>query len=350
MRAHLQYLLLDGFDPDTGELALRVRVETDPPAELRFLRLKLHLGRTGDPLQPLRRELQTHVQMPVPPLWDRGLKTVIRAIEDELGAPGGRDPGRYTWVCTQLLHPSDERRGTLSHPVARQAEVLWDWAQRAEQEQDDAHAIELLERLLLLTPNHRSALDNLAALLRKAGMVEELLEITDRILAQDPRNAESLLHRGECLINLGRSLEAGEAFAKLLKTNPVHPLAHLGAAQARSLGGQDPFPHLDAALELNREATLSVLRETFDFRILAPAFNENTYPFEVLPALLGVTGAEVQAFCAERGLPVTGPGTTVRETELSRWVNIQNRYQLLPMALHWLAPTPRHIPELPSTP
>ncbi len=350
MRAHLQYLLLDGFDPDTGELALRVRVESDPPAELRFLRLKLHLGRTGDPLQPLRRELQTHVQMPVPPLWDRGLKTVIRAVEDELGATGGRDPARYTWVCTQLLHPSDERRGTLGHPVARQSEVLWDWARRAEQEQDDAHAIELLERLLLLTPSHRPALEHLSALLRQAGMVEELLDITDRILSQDPGGVEALLHKGECLINLGRHLEAGETFARVLKANPVHSLAHLGAAQARSLGGQDPFPHLDAALELNREATLSVLRETFDFRILAPASAENTYPLDVLPALLGVTGAEVHAFCAERGLPVTGPGSTVREAELSRWVNIQNRYQLLPMALHWLAPTPRYIPELPPTP
>jgi hypothetical protein len=55
----------------------------------------------------------------------------------------------------------------------------------------------------------------------------------------------------------------------------------------------------------------------------------------------------VEAFRADRGLPVTGPEGSVRESELSRWVTIQNRYQLLPMGLHWLAPTPRHIPELP---
>ena len=239
MRAHLQYLRLDGFDPDTGELALRVRVETEPPSELRFLRLKLHLGRTGDPLQPLRRELQTHVQMPIPTLWDRGLKIVIRALEDELAAPGGRDPFRYAWVRTQILHPSEERKGTLTHPVARQADVLWDWAQKAENEGDPAHAIEILERLLLLAPQHRTALNNLAMLLRREGMVEELLEITDRLLALEPRDPEALLRRGECLINLDRPGEAGEAFAKVLKANPVHPRAHLGAAQARSLGGQE---------------------------------------------------------------------------------------------------------------
>ena len=342
MRAQLQYLLLDGFDPDTGELALRVRVGDD-----QFLRLRLHLGRTGDPLQPLRRELQTHVQMPIPQLWDRGLKIIIRAIEDELAAPEGRNPNRYTWVQTQLLHPTDERKGTLNHPVARQAEVLWDWAQRTDKEGNAAHAIELLERMLLLAPQHGAALAWLCSLLRQQSMIEELADMAERLLLVSPGRPEALLMRGEALLNLYRHQEAGEVFARLLKTNPVHPLAHLGAAQARSLAGGDPCPHLDAALELDRAATLSVLKETFDYRVLNRVPQENIYPRDILPTLLGVSPGEVDLFCRERGLPVTGPEGRVRETELSRWVTIQNRYQLLPMGLHWLAPTPRHIPELP---
>jgi tetratricopeptide (TPR) repeat protein len=348
MRAHLQYLLLDGFDPDTGELALRVRVDGESWRDSRFLRLKLHLGRTGDPLQPLRRELQTHVQMPVPHLWDRGLKIVTRAIEDELAGPEGRNPNRYTWVQTQLLHPSDERRGTLNHPVARQAEVLWDWAQRADQEGDTAHAIEVLERMLLLAPQHLPALERLAALLRDQGMIPELLEVTERLLAVRPAHPEGLLRKGESLLHLQKPQEAAEAFARLLKLSPVDALAHVGAAQARNMLGGDPCPHLDAALELDRPATLSMLRETFDFRVQPRHAQENTYSLELLPALMAVTQGEVNAFCTEHGLPVTGPGGTVRETELSRWVTIQNRYQLLPIGLHWLAPTPRHIPELPN--
>jgi hypothetical protein len=347
MRALLQYLLLDGFDPDTGELALRVRVDFEAPAEPRFLRLKLHLGRSGDPLQPLRRELQTHVQMPIPPLWDRGLKIVIRAIEDELAAPEGRNPARYTWVQTQLLHPSDERRGTLNHPVARQAEVLWDWAQRTEKEGGPAQAIELLERMLLLSPQHVPAMGWLCSLLRRQGMIDELAEVAERLLLVSPDNPETLLMRGEALLHLRRPQEAGEVFGRLLKANPVHALAHLGAAQAKSLQGGDPCPHLDAALELDREATLSVLRETFDYRILTRTPQENSYPLDVLPTLLGISPGEVEHCRAERGLPATGPEASVREPELSRWVTIQNRYQLLPMGLHWLAPTPRHIPELP---
>jgi hypothetical protein len=347
MRAQLQYLLLDGFDPDTGELALRVRVDGELPGEARFLRLKLHLGRSGDPLQPLRRELQTQVQMPIPPLWDRGLKIIIRAIEDELSAPEGRNSNRYTWVQTQLLHPTEERKGTLNHPVARQAEVLWDWAQRTDKEGGAAQAIELLERMLLLAPQHGPALAWLCSLLRQQGMIEELAEVSERLLQVTPGNPEALLMRGEALLHLRRHQEAGEVFARLLKSNPVHPLAHLGAAQARSLAGVDPCPHLDAALELDREATLSVLRETFDYRILNRAPQENTYPRDILPNLLGVSPGEVETLCGERGLPVTGPEGSVRESELSRWVTIQNRYQLLPIGLHWLAPTPRHIPELP---
>lgn len=347
MRGQLQYLLLDGFDPDTGELALRVRVDGEPGMDLGFLRLKLHLGRSGDTLQPLRRELQTHVQMPIPHLWDRGLKVVIRAIEDELATPEGRNPARYTWVRTQLLHPADERRGTLNHPVAYQAEVLWDWAQRAEKEGSPAQAIELLERMLLLAPQHRSGLVWLASLLRQQSMIEELAEITERLLLVSPGSPEAMLMRGEALLHLHRLPEAADMFTRLLKANPVHPLAHLGAAQARSLAGGDPCPHLDAALELDREATLSVLRETFDYRILTHPAQENTYPADVLPTLLGVSPGEVTMLRRERGLPVTAPGGAVRETELSRWVTIQNRYQLLPIGLHWLAPTPRHIPELP---
>jgi hypothetical protein len=347
MRAHLEFLLLDGFDPDTGELALRVRVDGEEPGGPRFLRLKLHLGRQGDPLQPLRRELQTQVQMPIPPLWDRGLKIIIRAIEDELAAPEGRNPARYAWVQTQLLHPTDERRGTLNHAIARQAEILWDWAQRTEKEGGPAQAIELLERMLLLVPGHRSALAWLASLLRQQAMVEELVEVTERLLALEPANPEALLRRGEALLHLLRHQEALESFTRLLKLNPVHPLAHLGAAQARSLAGNDPCPHLDAALELDREATLSALRETFDFRILIQVPEENTYTRDELALLLGVSNGEVDAFCRERGLPVSGPGGTVRERELAHWVTLQNRYQLLPMGLHWLAPTPRHIPELP---
>lgn len=346
MRAHLRYLLLDGFDPETGDLALRIGLEPESPTDLRILRLRLHLGRGDDALAPLRRELQTHVQAVIPPLWDHGLKTIIHAIEAELFEPDGRSLPRYRWVQTQILHPTDEHRCTLQHPVPRQAEILWDWAQRLDQEGDPQRAIELLGRMLLLAPQHQSGLRWLAALLRQQGLVEEMLGTLDRLLQLDPQDPEALLRRGEALLHLGRPVEALAAFNRLLKLNPVHPLAHLGAAQAKSLNGADPCPHLDAALELDRDATLSVLRETFDCRILAAIPGENLYPPEELPTLLGVSAGELRAFLQEHGLPATGPEGRVRESELNRWVTLQNRYQLLPFSLHWLAPTPRHIPEI----
>ncbi|MBK8794525.1 MAG: tetratricopeptide repeat protein [Holophaga sp.] len=347
MRSHLHYLLLDGFDPETGELALRVGAYAEESNEAQILRLKLHLGRAADPIQPLRRELQTHVQMPVPPLWDKGLKIIIRAIEDELAAEPGRQPQRYAWVRTQILHPTDERRGTLNHPVARQSEILWDWAQRFDQDGDAVRALELYERMLLLAPQHLPALARMASLLRQLGMIDEMLAITDRWVKAKPNDPDAQLRQGEALLHLERHKEAMEAFAGVLKVNPMHPLAHLGAAQAKSFAGGDPCPHLDAALELDREATLSVLRETFDFRVLQPIPGETIYSLEELPGLLGVSPGEAKAFIRERSLPTTPAGDGLREPELSRWVLIQNRYQLLPVGLHWLAPTPRHIPELP---
>ena len=38
MRSHLHYLLLDGFDPDTGELALRVGAFEEESREAQVLR------------------------------------------------------------------------------------------------------------------------------------------------------------------------------------------------------------------------------------------------------------------------------------------------------------------------
>jgi len=347
MRSHLHYLLLDGFDPETGELALRVGAYAEDTREAQILRLKLHLGRATDPLQPLRRELQTHVQMPVPPIWDKGLKIIIRAIEDELAAEPGRQPQRYAWVRTQILHPTDDRRGTLNHPVARQVEILWDWAQRFDQDGDAIRALELYERMLLLAPQHLQALERMTSLLRQMGMIEEMLAVVERWVKTKPDDANARLRQGEALLHLERHKEALEAFSAVLKINPAHPLAHLGSAQAKSYGGGDPCPHLDAALELDREATLSVLRETFDYRVLLPILGETIYPLEELPTLLGVSPGEAKAFLRERGLPCNPAGEGLREPELSRWVLIQNRYQLLSVGLHWLAPTPRHIPELP---
>jgi tetratricopeptide (TPR) repeat protein len=345
MRDHLHYLLLDGFDPDTGELALRVGLTSTAESDPSVLRLRLFLGHSGDPIQPLRRELQTHVQMPIPPTWDKGLKIIIRAIEDELTTPQGRESHRYTWVQTQILHPTDDRRGTLNHPVARQIEILWDWAQRMEQEGEAIRTIEILERLLLLAPQHVMALSRLSSLLRDQGMVEEMLGITERWLSVQPDDLNARLRLGEACLHLERHVEALETFSTVLKTNPMHALAHLGAAQAKSYGGGNPCPHLDAAVELNREAALSVLRETYDYRILVPVKGEPTYPLDELSNLLGVTSGEVGMFHTNHGLPARNG--EIRESELSLWVSLQNRYQILPIGLHWLAPTPRHIPELP---
>lgn len=341
MRPHLRFLLLDGFDPDTGELALRVGFDVGQGPQL--LRIRLHLGRGGDALQPLRRQLSTVIQMPLPPLWDKGLKLILRAIEDDLAAHDGRDPGRYVWVQTQILHPTDEKRSTLNHQVSRQVDILWAWAQRMDHEGDVIRSLELLERLLLLAPRHTLALAWVASILRQQGMLEEMLEVTERWISAEPGSHEAQLRRGEALLHLGRPKEALEGFNSLLKTQPLHVLAHLGAAQAQSLLGADPCPHLDAALELGRDTVVSVLRETFDFHLPAQA-QDRLIPVEDLPGLLGVSLAEVRRFVAERNLPLDPGGESLREAELARWVLIQNRYQLLEQGLHWSAPTPRALP------
>lgn len=346
MRAHLRFLILDDFDPDTGELALRVAFQPGPDPGLELIRLRLHLGRAGNPLDPLIRELRTHVQMPLPPLWEHGLKTIIHAIEEELGGPDGRSALRYLWVRTQLLHPADPARSTPNHPVPRQVEVLRDWAHRLDQEGQSLRAAEILDRLLLLAPKDVTSLAYLTGFFRTQGMLEEMAAVAERWFKAEPGRVEARLRQGEALLRLGRAQEARAAFEAVLKVHPVHLLAHLGMAQALGLLGGNPFPHLDAAQELDPAATASVLRETYDYRLLTSPSGDRNYELEELPTLLGVSGAEVQDYLQFLGLPRAEPEGTVRESELARWVGVMNRYALLPAGLNWSAPTPRRLPEL----
>ncbi len=345
MRAALGFLLLDAFDPDTGELTLRVGLEGEG-GDHPVLRVKLHLGRSGDPLDVLKRELRTHAQMALPPLWEHGLRTIIHALEAELEGPEGRNPVRYLWVGTQVLHPSDPHQGTPNHPVAQQVEILRAWAHRMEEVGERIRSAEFLERLLLLSPRDLGALARLAGFFRDQGLAEELASITQRWVAAEPRSLEARLRHGEALLALTRCEEAKRAFEGVLKVQPLHLLAHLGMAQAVGLLGGNPFPHLDAAQELDAAAIASALRETFDYRLLTPPAGDRVYALEELPPLLGVSSAEVRSFQVERALPVADAEGGVRESELSRWVGIQNRYHLLPNPLNWSAPTPRRLPEL----
>jgi len=342
----LDFLLFDGFDPESGELAIRIAITQDGGDGPRFLRLKLQLGGNGDPLQPIKRELATHLRIPLPPLWERGIKLVIHAIEADLAAPNGRDPALHAWVQTQIMHPSDMKRSTINHSIEAQAQILYEWGQRLESSNEFGRAAEIYERMLLLSPGNVAALRQLSAVLRELGMIEECIEITGQWMRAEPNEPEAQLRHAEALIYAERPKEALEIFEGLLRSNPMHPMAHLGAAQAKSLMGGDPFPHLDAAVELNRTLAVSVLCETFDYRSLARHANEASYPANELPRLLGVTPSEIKTFAKSHQLPLAPDTESVRESELSRWVGVQNRYGLLPYPLHWSAPTPRKLPEI----
>ena len=339
MRAHLRFLILDGFDPDTGELALRVAFQSGPEPGLDLIRLRLHLGRAGNALEPLSRQLRTHVQMPVPPLWEHGLRTVIHAIEEELAGPEGRNPLRYLWVKTQLLHPAEAARSTLNHPVARQVEILRDWANRLDQEGQALRAAEVLDRLLLLAPRDVASLAYLAGFFRAQGMAEEMAAVAERWTRAEPGRMEAHLRHGEALLRLGRAPEARAAFEAVLKAQPMHLLAHLGMAQALGLLGGNPFPHLDAAQELDPAATASVLRETFDYRLLAPPAGDRVHTLEALPSVLGVSGAEVQDFLSSWACPPRAP-TAPSRGRTGPLGGVMNRYALLPVGSTGPPPPP----------
>jgi hypothetical protein len=346
MAATVDFLLMDGFDPSTGDLALRVGIKQSQDDGPRFLRLKLSLGHDKDPLIPLRRELSTHLRTQLPPLWEQGVKLIIHAIESDLAGPGGRDPATHMWVQTQIMHPSDERRCTLNHTIETQARVLYEWAEKMEYNKELGRAAELMERVLLLQPGNIYAVKRLSGLLRELGLIEECLELTEQWLRAEPEETEAIIRRAEALIYLGRLKEALAIFLKLSRSNPMHPMAHIGVAQAKSLLGGNPYSYLDAALALDRATTVAVLKETFDYRSVTHTDYDAVYSLEMLTGLLNVSHAEIKAFVNKYHMPLSLPDWSIHESELSRWVGIQNRYNLLPNVIHWSAPTPRRLPEI----
>ena len=303
-----------------------------------------HAGIAGDPRRQTERGRTIGAGQNTGAQNDHRTLGILQHFGKGMAAIG--DGGQYRNIRTQLLHPAEAARSTPNHPVARQVEILRDWAHRLDQEGQSLRAAEILDRLLLLAPKDVTTLAYLAGFFRSQGMAEEMAAVAERWSKVEPDRVEAKLRHGEALLRLGRAQEARAMFELVLKVHPVHLLAHLGMAQALGLLGGNPFPHLDAAQELDPAATASVLRETFDYRLLMSPSGDGNHGLEDLPALLGVSGAEVQDYLHFLGLPLAGPEGTVRESELARWVGVMNRYALLPGGLNWSAPTPRRLPEL----
>lgn len=76
--------------------------------------------------------------------------------------------------------------------------------------------------------------------LRERGELGAALELYDRLVAYDPGNADALIGRGLCYLDLERYLPAEASFEAALRIEPHHPDALLGLAETYRFEGKRP--------------------------------------------------------------------------------------------------------------
>ena len=85
------------------------------------------------------------------------------------------------------------------------------------------------QQALKLSPDDSLAQFQLGTLLAARGEVERALQITEQLLAKDPRSIGEHNFVGKYLTALGRLDEAQKAYDKALELRPAHPIGYLGS-------------------------------------------------------------------------------------------------------------------------
>lgn len=97
--------------------------------------------------------------------------------------------------------------------------------------------INFYQRKYELNP-HSRAFAPLADLYRKAGRLEEAIEVLEAGLAEHPRYVSALVILARCHVDAGRPVESGEAFARVLTLDPDNLVALKSLAEM-ALAGLD---------------------------------------------------------------------------------------------------------------
>ena len=84
--------------------------------------------------------------------------------------------------------------------------------------------IQFYQRKYELNP-HSRAFAPLADLYRKAGRLEEAIEVLEAGLAEHPRYVSALVILARCHVDASRPTESGEAFARVLALDPDNLVA-----------------------------------------------------------------------------------------------------------------------------
>lgn len=118
-----------------------------------------------------------------------------------------------------------------------------------------AVAIEHLQRVLTLKPNHVKAHINVGLALAALGRPSESVEHFQLVLEHHPTDVDARTHLGMALVQQGKPEEAVEQLRQAIQLNPIHVGAHtnLGNALAELGNPGEAIAHYRRAIELKPE-------------------------------------------------------------------------------------------------
>ncbi|MEM7227427.1 MAG: tetratricopeptide repeat protein [Planctomycetota bacterium] len=105
-----------------------------------------------------------------------------------------------------------------------------------------------LREAIRLDPTMPRIRARLAAVCAATNMPQRALQLYLRDLRDDPGNIETLLDYGELLIGLGRHVEAGEKFRRVLELEPANIDAHHRLGQIAMAAGRHEAAHMEFEL------------------------------------------------------------------------------------------------------
>lgn len=348
MSAALRFILLDAFDPSTAKLRLRIAYHDGREGEegqgFQTFRATVSINDIL-PLEDLQRDFRSKIKTPMPKLWVTLLKDFVSLLQGEIKRKKTFQDNDFLWIRSQCFHPTEPQRSTPYKQEQEHVDIIKDWVYQMEAEQDGVYYEEFLSRGLLIRPKDPVFLRRMAYRMKSEGRFEETCELVTRWLHVEPESIEAMTFSADCDLGLGKVAEAQVQFQKVVTRQPKDAAAYLGLAQCALLFGQSAIPFLDAAIELDAPLTKDVLLHHCTYRLQVRPTSPPFWSLEQLPEILGLSPGEIKSTLRPDHLH-DPEHQGFHPQEISQWVTVMNRFQLLKTLINWNAPTSHAVPSI----
>lgn len=182
----------------------------------------------------------------------------------------GESPDLVDLLPTTVLDFQYPEKTTFRKSRAARINLFCEEAMESLGQRNFEAAMQRLNWVHHLDPAHEFAFQMKVVTLRNWRKMAECIPVLEAWVRTYPRDSEPRLGLGEMWLFLGQNQKAHDVFADMLRLEPNQPMALVGQAQAKARLGEDPSPIIRKAWMLDRDYTVAMVEERFDFRMPKP--------------------------------------------------------------------------------